>query len=76
MILAYNSHTAEATQLLGMGPYAQRADEPAAAGADMYEHAYHMDYGAAAARYVDAFIQNVKWEEVNRRAEEALRKWA
>jgi superoxide dismutase len=31
-----------------------------------------MDYGAAAAKYVDAFMQNVKWEEVNRRAEEAL----
>jgi hypothetical protein len=24
---------------------------------DMYEHAYHMDCGAAAARYVDAFMQ-------------------
>jgi superoxide dismutase len=28
-----------------------------------------MDYGAAAARYVDAFIENVNWEEVSRRAE-------
>ncbi len=36
---------------------------------DMYEHAYHMDYGAAAAKYVDAFFQNINWEEVNRRAE-------
>jgi superoxide dismutase, Fe-Mn family len=34
---------------------------------DMYEHAYHMDYGAAAAKYVDAFMQNVNWEEVNHR---------
>jgi superoxide dismutase, Fe-Mn family len=34
---------------------------------DMYEHSYHMDYGAAAARYVDAFMQNVNWEAVNRR---------
>ena len=34
---------------------------------DMYEHAYHLDYGAAAARYVDAFMQNVNWEEVSRR---------
>jgi len=24
---------------------------------DMYEHAYHVDYGAAAAKYVDAFHQ-------------------
>ena len=36
---------------------------------DMYEHAYQMDYGAAAAKYVDAFMQNVNWDEVNRRVE-------
>lgn len=36
---------------------------------DMYEHAYHIDYGAAAAKYVDAFMQNVNWEEINRRIE-------
>lgn len=40
---------------------------------DMYEHAYHLDYGAAAAKYVDAFMLNVNWEEVNRRAEAALK---
>ena len=40
---------------------------------DMFEHAYHMDFGAAAARYVDAFMQNVKWEECNRRYEESVR---
>jgi Fe-Mn family superoxide dismutase len=28
-----------------------------------------MDYGAAAAKYVDAFMLNVNWEEVNRRVE-------
>jgi Fe-Mn family superoxide dismutase len=36
---------------------------------DMYEHAYQMDYGAAAAKYIDAFMQNVDWQEVNRRFE-------
>jgi len=34
---------------------------------DMYEHSYHMDYGAAAAKYIDAFLANTDWEEVNRR---------
>jgi Fe-Mn family superoxide dismutase len=34
---------------------------------DMYEHAYALDYGAAAAKYVDAFFQNMKWDEVERR---------
>lgn len=38
---------------------------------DMYEHAYHMDYGAAARGYVDAFLANVLWDEVNRRVESA-----
>src|SRR5712692_2143834 len=37
---------------------------------DMYEHAYHIDYGANARGYVDAFFQNIQWDEVNRRAEE------
>lgn len=38
---------------------------------DMYEHAYAIDYGAAAAKYVDAFFANVKWDEVERRFERA-----
>ncbi|MDB5605918.1 MAG: hypothetical protein JWP25_2818 [Bradyrhizobium sp.] len=29
---------------------------------DMYEHAYHMDYGAAAARYVDIYMEAIKWD--------------
>ena len=38
---------------------------------DMYEHSYALDYGAAAAKYVDAFFQNVNWDEVGRRLEAA-----
>jgi Fe-Mn family superoxide dismutase len=34
---------------------------------DMFEHAYAMDYGAAHAKYVDAFFQNIQWAEVDRR---------
>lgn len=34
---------------------------------DMFEHAYAMDFGAAHAKYIDAFFQNVKWGEVDRR---------
>jgi len=33
---------------------------------DMYEHSYHLDYGAAAAKYVDAFMENIRWETVSR----------
>jgi len=38
---------------------------------DMYEHAFALDYGAAAAKYVDAFFANVRWDEVERRYERA-----
>ena len=40
---------------------------------DMYEHAYQMDYGAAAAKYIDAFFENIRWEEVERRFVRALK---
>lgn len=29
---------------------------------DMYEHAYHMDYGAKAAAYVDAYMELIRWD--------------
>lgn len=32
---------------------------------DMYEHAYHMDYGAKAGAYVDAFMKAVTWRGAN-----------
>ena len=42
---------------------------------DMYEHAYALDYGAAAAKYVDAFFANVAWSEVDRRHARASAAW-
>ena len=39
---------------------------------DMYEHAYHMDYGAAAAAYVDAFMANIEWARVYKRYQVAV----
>jgi Fe-Mn family superoxide dismutase len=40
---------------------------------DVYEHAYYVDYGPKRAPYLDAFLENVNWEVVNRRLERALR---
>jgi Fe-Mn family superoxide dismutase len=34
---------------------------------DMYEHAYHLDFGAKAGAYVDAFMANIQWDKVYRR---------
>jgi superoxide dismutase, Fe-Mn family len=39
---------------------------------DMYEHAYHMDYGAAAGAYVDAFMANIDWAAIYGRYQQAV----
>ncbi|MEO6625239.1 MAG: Fe-Mn family superoxide dismutase [Burkholderiaceae bacterium] len=39
---------------------------------DMYEHAYHMDFGAAAGPYVDAFMENIHWARVYQRYQHAV----
>lgn len=40
---------------------------------DMYEHSYALDYGADAARYVEAFYRNIDWTVVGRRYAGAVR---
>ena len=69
VVLALNLHTGEAHNY-----WAWDHAHAAVLGApllvlDMYEHSYHMDFGAAAGRYVDAFLANVLWDEVSRRTE-------
>jgi Fe-Mn family superoxide dismutase len=39
---------------------------------DMYEHAYHLDFGAAAGTYVDAFMDNIDWAAVYARYQSAV----
>ncbi|MEO5688483.1 MAG: Fe-Mn family superoxide dismutase [Burkholderiaceae bacterium] len=39
---------------------------------DMYEHAYHMDFGAAAGAYVDTFMDNLDWTPVYERYQLAV----
>jgi Fe-Mn family superoxide dismutase len=39
---------------------------------DMYEHAYHLDHGAAAGAYVDAFMGNISWDGVYERYQAAV----
>ena len=38
---------------------------------DMYEHAYHIDFGANAAAYVDTFMRNIDWKGVAARYQSA-----
>ena len=40
---------------------------------DMYEHSYHMDYGANAGAYVDAFMQVIRWDTIGAIYQRAVR---
>jgi Fe-Mn family superoxide dismutase len=40
---------------------------------DMFEHAYALDYGAAHAKYIDAFFANLNWGVLDRRWQAARR---
>src|SRR6266850_7018263 len=33
---------------------------------DMYEHSYHIDYGAKAATYVDTFMEAIRWSNADK----------
>jgi Fe-Mn family superoxide dismutase len=39
---------------------------------DMYEHAYHLDFGAKAAAYVDQVMANLNWERIGARYRSAV----
>jgi Fe-Mn family superoxide dismutase len=38
---------------------------------DMYEHAYHIDFGANAKAYIGTFLRNTDWKSVETRYEDA-----
>jgi superoxide dismutase, Fe-Mn family len=69
VVLSYNLHTGEAHNYWAWDHMHNAVMGVPLLALDMYEHAYHLDFGAAAARYVDAFMDNVNWDEVARRAE-------
>jgi Fe-Mn family superoxide dismutase len=73
VVLGFNTHTRQLENYW----LADHAHGPAATlpllVMDMYEHAYQMDFGAAAARYIDAFFRNIQWDAVQSRLEKAQR---
>ena len=40
---------------------------------DMYEHAYHIDFGGNARAYIDAFVKNIDWKAAQDRHEDAVK---
>jgi len=73
VVLGFNTHTRQLENYwLGDHAHHPAATLPLLV-MDMYEHSYQMDYGAAAARYIDAFFQNIQWDAVAARLEAAQR---
>ncbi|MBA4767538.1 MAG: superoxide dismutase [Porphyrobacter sp.] len=66
-ILSYNRHTASLHNYWAWDHMHGAVNGAPLIALDMYEHSYHMDYGAAAAKYVDAFMANLDWEVVDAR---------
>ena len=61
-----------------MNQYAAEHTQAVAGGVpilalDMYEHAYHMDFGANARAYVETFLRNIDWKSVEGLYEDAIR---
>lgn len=66
-ILAWNQHSASLHNYWCWDHMHGPATGTPLVALDMYEHAFHIDYGAAAAKYVDAFLRNLDWEVVEAR---------
>ena len=65
MLLTWSPHDQKLDQSMGNGSYNHTCGRQAPILAlDMYEHSYHMDYGARAAAYVDAFMATINWPNV------------
>jgi superoxide dismutase, Fe-Mn family len=61
-----------------MNQYAAEHTQAVAGGVpilalDMYEHAYHMDFGANAKAYAETFLRNIDWKSVTGFYEDAIR---
>ncbi|TDY84987.1 UNVERIFIED_ORG: Fe-Mn family superoxide dismutase [Herbaspirillum seropedicae] len=73
VVLGFNTHLRQLENYwLGDHAHGPAATVPILV-MDMYEHSYQMDFGAAAAKYIDAFFKNIQWETVAARLEAATK---
>jgi Fe-Mn family superoxide dismutase len=70
-IVDFNFHTADVRTYWSAGHIQSLSFGAPLLVMDMYEHAYAIDYGSAAGKYIDAFFKNINWDEVNHRLERA-----
>ncbi|MXO70262.1 superoxide dismutase [Alteraurantiacibacter buctensis] len=66
-VLTYNRHTASLHNYWAWDHMHGAVSGAPLLALDMYEHSFHMDYGTAADRYIDAFMANLDWEVIEGR---------
>ena len=71
-VLSYNRHTGALRNYWAWDHMHGAVDGAPLLALDMYEHSFHMDYGTAAAKYVDAFMANLDWNVIDERYRAAL----
>ena len=71
-VLSYNRHTGALRNYWAWDHMHGAVDGAPLLTLDMYEHSFHMDYGTAAAKYVDAFMANLDWDVIDERYRTAL----
>lgn len=71
VLLAYSRRDRQLHNHIAFDHMQAMVDASALLVLDMYEHAYHIDFGANATAYVDAFMRNIDWAVVERRLADA-----
>lgn len=66
VLLTWSARDRKLTNQWAMDHTTTLAGGQAILALDMYEHSYHIDYGARAAPYVDAFMAAINWPNVAR----------
>jgi Fe-Mn family superoxide dismutase len=65
VLLTYSRHDGRLVNTWAADHTMVLADGAPLLALDMYEHAYHMDYGAKAGDYVNAFMKAFSWRHAN-----------
>ncbi|MBI3709917.1 MAG: superoxide dismutase [Proteobacteria bacterium] len=67
VLLSYSRRDRRLYNQVGFGHAQAIVDALPVLALDMYEHAYHIDFGANATAYIDAFMRNIDWRAVGDR---------
>jgi superoxide dismutase, Fe-Mn family len=72
-VLSFVPHTARLINHIGQDEGAAISGAIPILALDMYEHAYHLDFGANATAYAATFMRNIDWDAVLDRYEDAIK---